>query len=123
MSITQETAILINTLANAASQIGSTAASAKINQLIVSLIPATDDSAEAIAEALRQDNAALQLELAGTQKSVGIMAENLELLRSRMQEINQIAAGLLETVPADNDGEKLVMILSLSEPNEQLVEA
>ena len=95
MSITQEAANLIDTLAHAASQIGSTAASAKINQLIVSLIPSTDDSAEAIAEALRQDNAALQLELAGTQKSAVIMAENLALLRERMEQINTTATEIL----------------------------
>lgn len=39
MTITQETANLVDTLAHAASQIGSTPASAKINQLIVELLP------------------------------------------------------------------------------------
>ena len=41
MPITQETANLIDTLANAAGKIGSTAASAKINQVIVDLMPST----------------------------------------------------------------------------------
>ena len=117
MSITQEAANLIDTLAHAASQIGSTAASAKINQLIVSLIPSTDDSAEAIAEALRQDNAALQLELAGTQKSAGIMAENLALLRDRMEQINRLVSQ--ELLTADD----VELVLSLSTPAAGPVEA
>jgi hypothetical protein len=123
MSITQEAANLIDTLAHAASQIGSTAASAKINQLIVSILPATDGSAEEIAEALRQDNAALQLELAGTQKSVGIMAENLTLLRDRMEQINTIAYKLIQSAPADDDGEKIEQIINLSAPATDPVEA
>lgn len=57
MTITQETANLVDTLARAASQIGSTPASAKIQQLIVDLLPATSEqqSSESIVEALRQD--------------------------------------------------------------------
>lgn len=54
MTITQETANLVDTLAHAASQIGSTPASAKINSLIVSLIPDTEDQA-AIIDDLRED--------------------------------------------------------------------
>ena len=125
MSITQETANLINALANAASQIGSTAASAKINQLIVSLIPSTDDSAEAIAEALRQDNAALQLELASTQKSAGIMAENLALLRDKMADIHQIASEALVAIGDSNPNmaDDLREIIDLAAPIETAVEA
>lgn len=92
MTITQETANLVETLAHAASQIGSTAASAKINQLIVDLLPGTNESAESIAEALRQDNIALTAELDSTQKSALIMSENLVLLRGRMEEITQIVS-------------------------------
>lgn len=116
MTITQETANLVETLAHAASQIGSTAASAKINQLIVDLLPGTNESAESIAEALRQDNIALKAELDSTHKSALIMAENLELLRGRMTEINQIVFAMLETAPADEDGAKLEQILDLSAP-------
>lgn len=122
MSITQETATLVNILANAASQIGSTAASAKINQLIVELLPATT-SADNIAEALRQDNAALQLELTSLQISARIGAENLELLRGRMEQINTMAYKLIESAPADDDGEKIEQIINLSAPATDQVEA
>jgi chaperonin cofactor prefoldin len=121
MSVTQETAYLIETLARAASQIGSTAASAKINQLIVDILPAT--SVGSTEDALRQENEALQLELTSLQKSAGIMAENLALLRERMEQINTIAFGLLETAPADDDGEALQQILTLSTPAAGPVEA
>jgi hypothetical protein len=125
MSITQEAANLIATLAHAASQIGSTAASAKINQLIVSLISSTDDSAEAIAEALRQDNAALQLELAGTQKSAGIMAKNLALLRNKMVDIHQIASEALVAISDSNPNiaDDLREIIDLATPIETAIEA
>lgn len=94
MSITQEAANLIDTLAHAASQIGSTAASAKINQLIVDLLPAST-GADSIAEALRQDNAALQLELGSLQISAQIGAENMEIVRGKLKEISLLATELL----------------------------
>ncbi len=90
MSITQETANLIATLAHAASQIGSTAASAKINQLIVELLPAPS-VVEDLAEALRQDNAALQEELKSLSISERIAGQNLEVLRAKLVEITTIA--------------------------------
>lgn len=111
MTITQETANLVETLAHAASQIGSTAASAKINQLIVDLLPGTNESAETIAEALRQDNIALTAELDSTQKSALIMAENLELLRGRMANIKQIATDSVGE-SASTVSEELVNVLA-----------
>lgn len=116
MNITQETANLIDTLARAAAQIGSTAASARLNQVIVELLTATADSPESIAEALRQDNAALQQELISTQKSALIMAENLEFLRGKMVMINQIAVELIGTTPVEEGGEELEIIRNLSKP-------
>lgn len=122
MSITQETANLIETLAHAASQIGSTPASGKINQLIVSLLPATGgDTAESIAEALRQDNEALQLELTSLGISARIGAENLELLRDKLTDINQIATEALVQVDAQNMvdlADDLREIITLSAPAE-----
>lgn len=115
MSVTQETAYLIETLARAASQIGSTAASAKINQLIVDILPAT--SVGSTEDALRQDNEALQLELTSLQKSAGIMAENLALLRERMEQINLLVS---QEVLMGTDIE---LILSLSAPATVPVEA
>jgi hypothetical protein len=112
MIITQETANVINTLANAASQIDSTPASAAINKLIVSILPATGgESAEAIAEALRQDNEALQLELASLQISARIGAENLELLRGKLKTITEIANDSLGE-SASAVSEALVTILA-----------
>ncbi len=122
MSITQETANLIDTLAHAASQIGSTPASGKINQLIVSLLPATGgDTSESIAEALRQDNAALQQELASLQISARIGADNLELLRDKLTDVNQIATEALVQVDAQNMvdlADDLREIITLAAPAE-----
>lgn len=116
MSITQETANLIETLAHAASQIGSTAASAKINQLIVDILPAASgDTAESIAEALRQDNAALQLELTSLGISARIGAENLALLRGKLAEITQIATMSVSGSSDYEIDEDLKKIISLSE--------
>lgn len=120
MSITQETANLIDTLAHAASQIGSTAASAKINQLIVDILPATS-AGESIAEALRQDNAALRLELTSLGISARIGAENLELLRGKLTDINQIATEALVQVDAQNMvdlADDLREIITLAAPAE-----
>ena len=108
MSVTQETAFLIETLARAASQIGSTAASAKINQLIVDILPAT--TVRSTEDALRQDNEALQLELTSLQKSADIMAENLALLRDRMGQINLLVSQEALT------GSDIEQILTLSTP-------
>lgn len=72
MTITQETANLVDTLAHAASQIGSTPASAKINQLIVGLLPDTEDQAE-IVDALREDLKLAQDQLAAErEKTEGV---------------------------------------------------
>lgn len=114
MSINHDTAILIDTLATAASKIGSTPASAKINNLIVSLLP--DVEASDIAEGLRQDNIALQEELASLQTSARIGTENLEIVRGKLADIHKIVFALLETAPSDEDGEKLEDILKLAAP-------
>jgi len=97
MSITQETANLIDTLANAAGKIGSTNASSKINELICSLLPETEDD-KSIAEALRQDNITLQQELASLQTSARIGAENLEIVRGKLKEISMLATETLATI-------------------------
>lgn len=57
--ITQETANLVDTLATAAAKIGSTKASAKLNELIVAILPDTVNQ-EGFVEALRADNADLE---------------------------------------------------------------
>ena len=123
MSIDIETAALIETLARAASVIGSTPASAKINQLIVNMLPPTDD--ESIAEALRQDNAALQLELTSVQNSARIMAENLELLRGKMTDIHQIASEARVAISDTNSNiaDDLREIIDLAAPIEAAIEA
>ena len=113
--ITQETANLVDTLARAASQVGSTAASAKINQLIVDLLPATG-AEESIAEALRQDNIALQLELTSVQNSARTMADNLELLRGKMTEITLIAREALPHMDDVNIADDFRKILTFSDP-------
>ena len=126
MSITQETANLIETLAHAASQIGSTPASGKINQLIVSLLPATaGDTAESIAEALRQDNAAPQEELRSLQISAQISIENRELLRGKLTEIHQIASEALVAISDTNVNiaDDLREIIDLAKPIEASTEA
>lgn len=126
MSITQEVANVINTLANAASQIGSTPASGKINQLIVSLLPATaGDTAESIAEALRQDNASLQLELTSLGISARIGAENLDLLRDKLAEIYQIASEALVAIGDTNVNiaGDLREIIEMAKPIEVAAEA
>lgn len=124
MSITQETANLIETLAHAASQIGSTAASAKINQLIVDILPAPT-GADSIAEALRQDNAALQMELSILQNSARSMAENLELLRGKMTDIHQIASKALVAIGDSNVNiaDDLREIIDLARPIDDESEA
>ena len=68
MSITQETANLVDTLATAASKIGSTPASKSINELIVSLLPGNP----------------LQADLDALQVSSDIYQANLELARSQL---------------------------------------
>jgi len=97
MSITQETANLIDTLANAAGKIGSTNASSKINALICSFLPDVEDD-KALAESLRQDNIALQQELASLQTSARIGAENLEIVRGKLKEISMLATETLATI-------------------------
>lgn len=90
------TAMLISTLAHAASAIGSTEASEKINHKICEIIDSTPD--ENIAEALRQDNVALQQELASLQTSARIGAKNLEIVRGKLKEISMLATESLSTI-------------------------
>lgn len=97
MSITQETASLVETLARAASQIGSTDASKKINQLIVDLLPPSTDKSDLI-ESLRQDNAEIEAELASLQTSARIGAENLEIVRGKLNEISRFTTALLASL-------------------------
>lgn len=114
MTITQDTATLIETLARAASQIGSTAASAKINKVIVDLLP-TPAEDESIAEALRQDNAELQI-------SGRIMAENMELLRGKLGELKSIMKKTLppNLEPISNDDlQRIYLIADLTDSLEE----
>ena len=97
MSMSQEAATVIDTLASAASKIGSTDASKKINALICTLLPDTEDE-KSIAEALRQDNITLQQELASLQTSARIGAENLEIVRGKLKEISLLATELLASI-------------------------
>lgn len=92
ITVTQETANLVNTLANAASQIGSTPASAKINKLIVDILPeaAEEKNYAEIAESLRLNNIALKEELEKERASMTVMQANLELARSQLQQIADV---------------------------------
>lgn len=108
------TASLISTLAHAAAAIGSTPASEKINIKICEILDSAPD--ENISEALRQDNIALQEELASLQTSARIGTENLEIVRGKLADIHKIVFALLETAPSDEDGEKLEDILKLAAP-------
>ncbi len=85
-SITQETANLIDTLAGAAAKIGSTKASAKLNELIVDLIPPTADIALA---ALKVDNAELE--------------EHLETLATAMKDVKAKLEAIIALDPADTE--------------------
>lgn len=99
MSITQETANLIDTLAHAASMIGSTAASAKLNQAIVDLIPPSQTSElEAMVTQLQADNAQLTIDANAYRISNDIRGENLEVLRSAMAQITTLATEALAAV-------------------------
>ncbi|MCY1482351.1 hypothetical protein D9M68_159050 [compost metagenome] len=85
MSISQETANLIDTLATAASKVGSTEASAKINKLIVELLPTPEIPA-------------LQAQVAELIASNGVAQGNLELARNQLGQISL----LLEVLEADS---------------------
>lgn len=123
MSISQETANLIDTLASAASKIGSTAASAKLNQAIVDLIPPSQTGElEAMVTILQgniatlaAENEQLTIDANAYRISNDIRGENLEVLRGRMAEIAQIASAAL----ADGgtaDFEVIQNILTISAP-------
>lgn len=105
MSISQENANLIDTLATAASKIGSTAASSKINALICEILPEPKGD-ESASEALRQDNIALQQELASLQTSARIGAENLEIVRGKLKEISNGATAMLANVTGEGEDAK-----------------
>ena len=88
MQMTQETAFLIDTLATAASKIGSTPASAKLNTLIVELLPPSELSeAQTMISALQAEKVELQLQIEA------LTASNNELLISSSihQENRQLA--------------------------------
>lgn len=85
MSISQETAVLIDTLATAASKIGSTPASAKLNALIVELLPPSE-------------TAALQQQIADLQISGDIKQANLQLAQSRFRELSELLDTALSEV-------------------------
>lgn len=66
MQISQETALLIDTLATAASKIGSTPASAKLNALIVELLPPSElDEAHTVIATLQAERVELHLNIEG----------------------------------------------------------
>lgn len=85
-TITQETANLIDTLAGAAAKIGSTKASAKLNELIVDLIPPTSDVALAT---LKADNADLE--------------ERVEKFVVAMKEVQSQLEAIIALDPADTE--------------------
>lgn len=95
--VTQETATLIDTLATAAAKIGSTKASAKINQLIVEILPATTEEKNDadIAEAFRLDNIALQEEVAALVANDKVKQGNLDLARDQLRELHEILKACL----------------------------
>lgn len=86
MTMTQETAYLIDTLAGAAAKIGSTKASAKLNELIVDLIPPTSDSALAT---LKVDNAELE--------------GRVEILTTAMKDVQAKLEAIIALDPADTE--------------------
>lgn len=75
MNISQEIATLIDTLATAASKIGSTPASAKLNALIVELLPPSE-------------TATLQQQVSDLQISGDIKQANLDLARTQFGQLN-----------------------------------
>lgn len=102
MSITHDTAILIDTLARAASQIGSTRASAKINEVICDLLPNTSTE-----------------QISALEASERVMSANLELLRIRIGQISKIATdALAEGGTADFEVIQNILAIAGSVPDE-----
>lgn len=135
MQITQEAANLIDTLAGAASKIGSTAASAKINQVIVELLPPSQVSElEAMVTqlqgsvvALTDANAQLTIDANAYRISNDIRGENLEALRGKLAQITQIATqSVAESASAVTEelvnslADDFRQIITLAEPNEDV---
>lgn len=95
MQISQETALLIDTLATAASKIGSTPASAKLNALIVELLPPSElDEAQTMIAALQAERSSLQLtieslsgQVSTLQASNDFRQANLELRHAQLSEL------------------------------------
>lgn len=87
MQITQDSANLIDTLASASGKLSGTQAGKLIEAQIITMLPGANES---IAEALRQDNIALQIEVSALQASDRIKQANLELARSQLQWANDI---------------------------------
>lgn len=109
MTINQDTANLIDTLASAAAKLSFTNAGKQIEAQIIAMIPGATDS---VAEALHQDNIELQT-------SGRIMAENLEILRGKMQEIVQIVSEALPSIKDVDLADDFRQILKLAEPINQ----
>lgn len=112
MNITQETALMIESLSRSAAQLSGTfncnVAHEKISGTIASLLSGEvrmdlqvdgGEPCESIEEALRADNEMLQRELASLQISARIMAANLHTLRGRMTELTKQANDLIKTGP------------------------
>lgn len=99
--VTQLKAILIETLAHAASQIGSTRASAKINEVICDLLPNT--SVE---------------QIAALEASERVMSANLELIRGNLAAITQIVTEVLPHIEDVDIADDFRKILALAKPIE-----
>lgn len=119
MLISQETAYLIDTLATAASKIGSTNASAKLNQVIVGLLPpTTEEKNDAdIAEAFSLDNIALQEEVAALVANDKVKQGNLDLARSQLQQIADVMLTVEGTEPPFISDIRDILSIALSPVN------
>lgn len=101
MSINIDTAVIINTLANAASQLATTAVGKRLEQVIDDLLP---DSLTEEMKALRTSSA--------------ISAENTQVLRDKLAEILLIVTDLIPTIEDGDLKDDLKEILDLSQPIE-----
>lgn len=100
MTITTETATLIDILASAASKIGSTPASQKINSLIVDLLPPSE-------------GAALQQQIDELITSSDIKEANLSLARSQLATAKSLVVVMADET--STDPEKATALLGLQQ--------
>lgn len=114
MQISQETALLIDTLATAASKVGSTPASAKLNNLIVELLPPSElPELQTLLATLQAERVTLQLQLDSLaaanhelQVSSDIHQTNLTLARDQLTSLSALvdSAGAEVATPEEVTG-------------------